>query len=1308
MSLPMANQNEENGHDRQSLAASHAEIPMGNDVNLEVEEEDEEDEDMDFNPFLRGDVPSEASSSLSSEDEGINDIAERSIYGSSNDKNAGPSSIPMNETQCPKEDYEIGDLSENRDADCLTRENSLQKPMIEADTEDAICRRTRARHSLANYTLEELETFLQESDDECDIPNVDDEEEYRKFLAAVLLEGADEVQSGLQEGNVDEDEEDDADFELEIEEALESDIDEYVGCNGRMVDKAGKGSHMPETRHKKRLKESSKDKKNQLGPVLTPLRPILPYEPNAKIAPLPSYGWQFLLPKSASSSGAGVINGFTAHQLGQLYCLIHEHVQLLIQIFSISVLDPSRQHVANGVRKMILEMNDRREEAISQRKFSYPEYCFHPPNISSSLQFESHQNADSSYWAPFVDSKSVQSILDVAPLRLVMSYMTDVSEAVLRHRQRYIQEVPDEDLLTKEPLFPLPALPSPADTTDDVSGGTTVPILSSLSPGQVQPKKSLAATLVETTKKQSVALVPKDIAKSAQRFCPLFNSALFPHKPPLPALANRVLFTDAEDRLLAMGLMNYNNDWAAIQHHYLPCKSKHQIFVRQKNRSSSKAPENPIKAVRRMKTSPLTEHEQARICEGLQLFKEDWSSVWRFCVPHRDPTLLPRQWRIANGTQKSYKKSQADKEKRRLSEAKRRKLKASAAENKNSLEKEINNGDKSADDVDGEDDEAYVHEAFLEDSERGSSKVPYDNLSSLNTGETRAIDIMSYKGSYINEHGDSVTNEFGQSRQGNGHELLNSSLQDMQPPSHLSHIKFSKVSNPIAKLSNCPPVQRPYQICSSKGARVVKLAPDLPPVNLPSSVRVISQSAFKCYNSKSFCPQIPANAIKDHVPEPPQVSKVGTSMSTPGEYLNKYSDTRCQRVEGILASSFGEEENTSESDLRMHPLLFQASEVQSSLCFLDNRHTTSSSTYNFFPGHPFQADSSLRYHPVKPIDGTTRQSEEAPSSLCTIDFHPLLQRESATVPSICRQYLRMPQGRSDKLYNQSDNNLTAPVVGNSHVTASTSSVRLYEKENNLDLNIRLSSTPEKEIAEGRDMNERQVGVSISPLGHRIVKSGLDADRPFVNRSGNRPPSLVTNDSPVQSFTCSPNDALSSEVLPGNSGACQHMIDLHDESVRGIVMEQEELSDSEEEIEDVEFEREEIDDSEEDELCCEQPTEIQNKELPFVTSRKESLKSNDNLNLGPPYSRFPKEGSMRKVGDGTSPMQISQDPCQAKSSRLKPQSSNAKQNRACRSSTDVLAGRSSKKQSVESSKRQSLKTAQCKAVSSSKRSRKHSV
>jgi len=55
-------------------------------------------------------------------------------------------------------------------------------------------------------------------------------------------------------------------------------------------------------------------------------------------------------------------------------------------------------------------------------------------------------------------------------------------------------------------------------------------------------------------------------------------------------------------------------------------------------------------------------------------------SVWQYIVPHRDPSLLPRQWRIALGTQKSYKIDESKREKRRLYESQRRKSKAASLE----------------------------------------------------------------------------------------------------------------------------------------------------------------------------------------------------------------------------------------------------------------------------------------------------------------------------------------------------------------------------------------------------------------------------------------------------------------------------------------------------------------------------------------------------------------------------------------------------------------------------------------------------
>ncbi|KAI7992946.1 Myb-like protein O [Camellia lanceoleosa] len=603
----------------------------------------------------------------------------RTIHRKENDSGSGIDIV---------NDVIVGDITYSRE------------PIMDIDDEDAICKRTRARYSLARFTLDELETFLQETDDDDDLQNVDDEEEYRKFLTAVLQGGDGDNQ--VRQGNEivdDEDEENDADFEIEIEEALESDLDENTrGDNQEEREAAGR---RPETRQNRRRKASA-----------------IALLPNAPISTFPVLAPETAQRCSSFSGHDGFINGFTAHQLGQLHCLIHEHVQLLIQVFSLCVLEASRHHIASQVQELISEMLHKRDQVMSWRRVPYPCFCFCPPfihpsvrqGISKSLTApctsgsacsfdeqrdcssgtnrgplpdvispskeiprngfngqESHfQTSDRALWAPFVNVP-ILSVLDVAPLNLVGKYMDDVSIAVQGYQRLHIQADCDTRF-KKEPLFPFHSSESLAEDNAEVLRGTTLPTA-----------KTLAAALVERTKKQSIALVPKEIVELSQRFFPLFNPDLFPHKPPPAPVANRVLFTDAEDELLALGLMEYNTDWKAIQQRFLPCKTKHQIFVRQKNRSSSKAPENPIKAVRRMKSSPLTAEEIARIQEGLKVFKLDWMSVWKFVVPYRDPSLLPRQWRIATGTQKSYKTTADKKEKRRLYESNRRKCKPAAS-----------------------------------------------------------------------------------------------------------------------------------------------------------------------------------------------------------------------------------------------------------------------------------------------------------------------------------------------------------------------------------------------------------------------------------------------------------------------------------------------------------------------------------------------------------------------------------------------------------------------------------------------------
>lgn len=451
------------------------------------EGEEEEDEDADFNPFLKETPSQEASSSLSSEVDGLdgNAVTSGPSVGSELSK------LTTKEQICTVVDTEHGEeeiilqssgmisqseinqekhdgLTSATDgngsrAGELSNKTKSRSPVIDIDSEDAICMRTRARYSLASFTLDELETFLQETDDDDDLQNADDEEEYKKFLAAVLQGGDGDGHSTHENENLDDDEDNDADFEIELEELLESDADDSAMVKSR---KEYDGAvRRPETRQNKRQKVSGHCEKKALGEVKRPLRPILPNWVNG-----PLVSGKCLIPEAtlsfqSSASGNGLVNGFTPQQIGQLHCLIHEHVQLLIQVFSLSILEPSQKQVASQVKGLLFEMIHKRDQILEWKRVPYPSVCFTPSFTCSSvsdggsksipamgsIEYTSPQDAqnvrfsqtnqspseglnrqrssqatESSFWVPFVRGP-VQSILDVSPLNLVRRYVDDIS-----------------------------------------------------------------------------------------------------------------------------------------------------------------------------------------------------------------------------------------------------------------------------------------------------------------------------------------------------------------------------------------------------------------------------------------------------------------------------------------------------------------------------------------------------------------------------------------------------------------------------------------------------------------------------------------------------------------------------------------------------------------------------------------------------------------------------------------------------------------------------------------------------------------
>lgn len=512
----VGSQDQQNDAPVVSVGRLRPDVGVEEEAEEEVEDGEDEEEDVDFNPFLKETPSLEASSSLSSEIEGldgdtfdsrenvnvtpdvnsskINTMLQNSDVGDSEhcDEEIVMQSTASHELQnnVPRKNYKrepesSSQLEREKESQLSNLKNSMvgdssnatdsQKIIMHLidDGDDAICRRTRARYSLASFTLDELEAFLQETDDEDDVQNVDDEEEYRKFLAAVLQGGDGDHQSTQENENVDdEDEDNDADFEVELEEALESDYDEPT-LEKTQAEENQRAGRRPETRQNRRQKASAQYERKLLEQTKRPLRPLLPILPNEPITPIPTLNGKTWMPeiyKNCVGSAAvdGFINGFTPYQIGQLHCLIHEHVQLLIQIFSLCVLDHSRQHIASQIQGLILEMLQKRDEVIACKRKPYPASCFKPPYVSSSVLNEvpllyptqstsktstanangvcfspntrlpdaqnistpgrryEHSNVQLySFWVPSLSSP-VLSILDVAPFNLVGRYMDDV------------------------------------------------------------------------------------------------------------------------------------------------------------------------------------------------------------------------------------------------------------------------------------------------------------------------------------------------------------------------------------------------------------------------------------------------------------------------------------------------------------------------------------------------------------------------------------------------------------------------------------------------------------------------------------------------------------------------------------------------------------------------------------------------------------------------------------------------------------------------------------------------------------------
>lgn len=431
------------------------------------------------------------------------------------------------------------------------------------------------------------------------------------------------------------------------------------------------------------------------------------------------------------------------------------------------------------------------------------------------------------------------------------------------------------------------------------------------------------------------------------------------------------------------------------------------------------------------------------------------------------------------------------------------------------------------------DDDSYVNEAFLEDTDRSLNMMHCQLSLSGNAGKSM---VMQSGTGHDEECG--ATGSYVEPRKGSGKQLdvSTSYIPFVSCTSDgTSSVRVPSTTPPTVSCVSLDQLQA-SRFCNEKGSCVVKLAPDLPPVNLPPSVRVISQVAFHP-NTTHFNGSLD-NAAKNmyHVPPLPFTERAYRQ-------LNLFPDhSATSRLQQNRISNENNTEDGAEQDFQMHPLLFQyPRDVLSSCSHPVQNLINHSRKYDTYPFEKVQVERNNQ------TTGSISNGNRSTVNANTIDFHPLLQRTEIEIHD------DVPEDDYQHSVNQSECNMREVQADDQSIAGQAST---SQRENNIDLNINLCS----------------------PMEFRNANDFRDT----VSKSN------------VQDIGCRKDKASVSELEVVKACSYHCIQEPNEESLQGIVMEQEELSDSEEDSQHVEFECEEMDDSEEEQVQGVEASLIQNK------------------------------------------------------------------------------------------------------------------
>ncbi|GAB4822723.1 hypothetical protein N2152v2_009769 [Parachlorella kessleri] len=354
------------------------------------------------------------------------------------------------------------------------------------EPDDAIARRTRAHHPLTEFTLEELEELLQ-ADEELEDGGRQDVEEYQRFLQS--LRELPDLPPGFDLEAEEEEEEEDEDFAVELAGLLagESGEDEKENRGQKRRRLAPRKPRAPRQRWVRRAEERQLEsaaalRERRLRPLVAkgigPLATgVLPQTLGVMAAALPelalggahrSLGGDDILAAAAAGAGAGdqlaarapvvwrppldataggakagqaapmypsrsgpwlaLAGAFQPAQYRQLHRLLHQHVQLLTQVYAMAAGSDGAQdaQVAQQAAGMLRELHSISESQTRSRQaagipaYDMDQLGLQPlPGLQPGPQEPAAADGTAPPFAPPRPLTDVHTIADLALLRQV-------------------------------------------------------------------------------------------------------------------------------------------------------------------------------------------------------------------------------------------------------------------------------------------------------------------------------------------------------------------------------------------------------------------------------------------------------------------------------------------------------------------------------------------------------------------------------------------------------------------------------------------------------------------------------------------------------------------------------------------------------------------------------------------------------------------------------------------------------------------------------------------------------------------------